>query len=81
MQHQIFAVQNLIDEQVAAGQQQCVCFLDLTAAYDRLSRPLLREVLRRLGVHGAMLAVVQAMYSSATVALRVDRRRGPQDHL
>ena len=58
VRHQVFAVRHLIDKQVAAGQKLFVCFLDLTAAYDRVSRPLLWEVPRLLGVHGAMLAVV-----------------------
>ena len=58
VRHQVFAVRHLIDKQVAAGQKLFVCFLDLTAAYDRVSWPLLWEVPRRLGVHGAMLAAV-----------------------
>ena len=78
VQRQIFAVQHLIDKQVPAGQKLIGCFLELTAAYDRVSRPLLWEVLGRLGVHGAMLAAVQAMYSSATVAARDYRRQGPE---
>ena len=55
-----------------------VCFLDPVAAYDRGSQPLPRDVLRRLGIHGAVLAAVQAMYSCATVAVRVRRRQGPE---
>ena len=83
MQHQIFAVQHLINKQVAAGQKLFVCFLDLTAAYDRVTRPLLwvREVPRRLGVHGAMLAAVQAMYSSALLRSGSIADRGLSCHL
>ena len=51
--------------------------LDLKSAYDRVSRPLLWLVLQRLGIHGRMLAAIQALYSTATVAVRINGRRGP----
>ena len=40
-------------------------------------RTLLWQALQRLGVHGRMLAAVQALYSTATVAVRVQGQRGP----
>ena len=71
---------------MAENQKMFSCLLDLTAAEDRVSMPLLwdecsgvfRTVLKCLGVHGALLAAVQAMYSSATAVIRVHPRQGPQ---
>ena len=51
--------------------------LDLNAAHDRVPRPLLWDVLRRLGIQGAVLAAVQAVYGSATLAVTVGRRQEP----
>ena len=65
-------------QQAAARQQLLVCLLNLMAAYDRVSRPLLWDVLGRLSIHGAVLAAVQAIYGSATIAIRVGRRQGPE---
>ena len=51
----ISTLQYLLSKQQAARQQLFVCFLDMEAAYDRVSRPLLWDVLRHLGIHGALL--------------------------
>ena len=74
--HQIFGLQQLFDRQQAAGQLLNVCFLDLRGAYDRVSRPVLWQVLQRLGIHGRMLAAVQSLYATAEVAVKVGGRTG-----
>ena len=75
--HQIFALQHLIDRQQHDRSQLFVCMWDLKGAYDRVSRPLLWQVLQRLGVTGAMLGAVQSLYSNASVSVRVAGRHGP----
>ena len=75
--HQGFALQQLIDRQKRRGQPLYVCQLDLQGAYDRVSRPLLWQVLARLGVQGRMLAAIQGLYASASIAINVGGRHGP----
>lgn len=74
--HQLFTLQHFIDR----ARHDCLplfcCFLDLEGAFDRVPRPLLWEVLRRLGVHGAMLGAIQSLYADATVAMNIGGRTG-----
>ncbi len=58
----------------AAARAPFCCFLDLKGA-DEVPRPLLWEALRRLGVHGDMLAAVQALYAGAGYAVHIGGRR------
>ena len=75
--HQLFTLEHLRQRQQHSGQRLYVCFLDLKGAFDRVSRPLLWEALERLGLHGRMLAAVQALYSTASIAVRLQGRAGP----
>ena len=76
--HQGFALQQLIDAQQQRSKKLYVCLLDLKGAYDRVNRALLWQVLQRLGVGRCMLAAVQSLYSSASVAVRIGGRHGPK---
>jgi hypothetical protein len=75
--HQLFALTHLRDWQRARGCELYVCFLDLEGAYDRVSRPLLWKVLRRLGVGPTFLGAVRRLYRTASVAIRILGRCGP----
>ena len=75
--HNLFLLQHFADRQLARREPMYVCFLDLRAAYDRVSRLLLWRVLQRLGIGGRMLAAVQSLYSNCTVAVQVEGRVGP----
>ena len=74
--HQIFAFQHLVDHARLHKQPLFCCFLDLKGAYDRVLRRVLWAALQRLGVHGQMLAAVQALYAHAQYAIHVNGRRG-----
>ena len=74
--HSIFALQHFIDGAQANGQQLYTCFLDLQGAYDRVQRPLLWQVLQRLGVHGPMLAALQSLYENSGLAIKINGRSG-----
>ena len=47
-----------------------VAFLDIKQAYDTVSRPILLQLLRSLGVGGLMLAYITAFLSNRTSAVR-----------
>lgn len=76
--HHIFALQHMIDHAHLEKQPLYVCFLDLKGAYDNVPRPLLWEVLQRLGIHGEMLGAIQSLYSNCTVTMKVGGRCGPR---
>ena len=75
--HQLFTLQHLSERQKQRRQQLYVCFLDLKGAFDRVARNLLWQALQRLGLHGRMLAAVCSLYSTATIAVRVQGQQGP----
>jgi hypothetical protein len=47
-----------------------VVFVDFKKAFDTISRPLLWQKLRHLGIHGRVLASLVALYSGATARVR-----------
>ena len=74
--HGVFALQHFVDMAKADGQQLYTCFLDLKGAYDRVQRPLLWQVLQRLGLHGPMLAAVQSLYKDSGLTININGRSG-----
>jgi hypothetical protein len=50
--------------------------LDLKSAYDSVHRPLLREVLGRLGIYGRMLAALKSLYATSSMAIEAGGRVG-----
>jgi len=74
--HPVFTLQHLFDRARHRREPLFCCFLDLQGAYDRVPRPLLWEALARLGLHGAMPAAIQSLYTNAAYAISVGGRRG-----
>ena len=52
------------------------CFLDLKSAYGHIQRPLLWNVLAKLGLHGGMLAAIKSLYDNCTFAVNLPGRTG-----
>ena len=75
--HQLFSLQHLSERQRQRRQRLFVCFLDLKGAFDHVPRPLLWQILQRLGIHGKMMAATRSLYSTAAIAVRIQGRRGP----
>ena len=69
--HQLFSLQHLTERQRQRRQRLYVCFLDLQGAFDRVPRQVLWQALQRLGLHGAMLAGISSLYSTAAIAIRL----------
>ena len=70
--HNLFALQHAIDKSRRNRMPLYCCFVDLTAAFDRVPRSLLWERLRSCGVSGQMLAAIQALYSDAHIVINID---------
>ena len=80
--HHLFTLQHLIDSSRLHRRPLFACFVDLTAAYDCVQRPLLWEALRRKGVLGTMLTALQGLYTDGSIAMKVGGRVGePQPSL
>lgn len=76
--HQLFTLQHFIDHQRAQKQPLFCCFVDLKGAYERVSRPLLWEALKRLGISGQMLGAVQSLYENSDVSMNIEGKTGQQ---
>ena len=70
-QHDLFALRHMIDEAQGNGKQLYTCFLDHKGAYDRVQRPLLWQVLQRLGIHGVMLKAIQSLYTDSGLTIHI----------
>ena len=73
--HQLFIVQHLIDW--ARGVTPLhFAFLDLSKAYDRVSRFQLGIILEQLGIKGDFLHAVQAVINTTMLAVKIESRHG-----
>jgi hypothetical protein len=74
--HQLFVVQHLLD-MVGNHSPLVFAFLDLSKAYDKLTRPHLWIALERLGLPTQFLGALRALLDNTWYAIRVEGRRGP----
>ena len=76
-EHQIFALQHLIDECRRKKLPLFACFLDFSKAYDTVPRDLLWHVMRSIGVPEQFVAAVQSMYLDIRCMVAVSGVVGP----
>ena len=74
--HPVLTLQRFIDKQFHSSCPLFCCFFDLKSAYDHVQRPLLWNVLAKLGVHGRMLAAIKSLYQDCTFAINLSGRTG-----
>ena len=67
-----FVLQHVIEKYRSLKKPVYAAFIDFRKAYDSVSRPLLWECLRGLGVHGRALSVLQSMYSDVRLRVRLE---------
>ena len=75
-QHNLLALRHMIDEAHSNGKHLYTCFLDPKGAFDRVQRPLLWQVLQRLGIHGVMLRAIQSLYKDSGLTIHINGKRG-----
>ena len=72
----LFALQHAIDRTRQRRRPLYCCFVDLTAAFDRVPRHLLWQRLQSRGVSGRMLLAIQALYRDARIVVKVNGHVG-----
>ena len=75
-EQQLFLLRHFIDRSRFQKQPLFAAFVDLKKAYDSVQHDLLWASLRRLGVHGSMLAAVQSLYDGGTMRMKISGRAG-----
>ncbi len=74
--HHLFALRHFIDHARLAKRALYTCFVDLQKAYDTVQHELLWGRLRQIGVSPRMLAAVQSLYATGTLAMKIDGTAG-----
>ena len=73
--HQLFIVQHLIDWAQGVTPLH-FAFLDLSKAYDRVSRLKLGKVLEQLGIRGDFLDAIQAVIDTTVLTVKIEGNHG-----
>jgi hypothetical protein len=68
--HHALTLHTLVQQALNNNTVLHVAFIDFKKAFDTISRPLLWQKLRHLGIHGRVLASLMALYSGATARVR-----------
>ena len=71
-----FVLQHICERYAGAGLPLYGVFIDFRKAYDRVVRELMWGALQSLGVHGRMLAALQAMYAQVSMQVRLGGQLG-----
>ena len=74
--HHLFALRHFIDRALITSRALYICFVDLQKAYDTVQHALLWGRLRLNGVGPRMLAAIQSLYASGTLAMKVGGTAG-----
>jgi len=78
--HQLFLLQHLINKHAHHRKPLYGLVVDLKSAYDLVVHSVLWELLQRMGVHGKFLRVLQALYDSALIAVKINGQYGAAVH-
>lgn len=66
-----FVVNHVIERYQRRKKPVYAAFIDFRKAYDSVSRPLLWECMRGLGVHGRFMTTLEGMYADVQLRVRV----------
>lgn len=73
--HQLFVVQHLLDWAMGVTPLH-FAFLDMSKAYDRVSRLKLGQVLEQVGIKGDFLYAIQAVINTTMLAVKIEGKHG-----
>ena len=77
-EHQIFALNNFIEDCRRRKKPLFACFVDFTKAYDSVPRHLLWQVMGAIGVPAQFVRAVQSMYHDVSCMVNIGGALGPQ---
>ena len=63
---QIFLLKNIIKKYISQNKYIYTCFVDFKKAFDSIWRKALVEKMRKLGINGTFLNIVESIYNSTT---------------
>ena len=72
----IFLLSTFIDEQLEAGNDAFIAFIDFTAAFDSVSHKFLDESLAKMGASVQSRALFRTIYDNAKGQIRVRNKDG-----
>ena len=69
---QIWAVRQVVEKSLEHHSELCLCFIDLSKAYDSVNREALMAVLRKYGVPGHTVSLVEQMYAGTWCRVKLE---------
>ena len=73
--HQLFVIQHLLDWAMGVTPLH-FAFLDMSKAYDRVSRLKLGQILEKAGIQGDFLYAIQAVINSTMLTVKIEDKHG-----
>jgi hypothetical protein len=74
----IFMLRHLVDKATINDKHLFTAFIDFKKAYDSVPRELLWRCLRKLGMHGPFIDILEQMYSSVRLQVKLDSTLGAE---
>ena len=69
---QIWAIRQLVEKTLEHRSELCLCFIDLSKAYDSVNREALMVVLRKCGVPDHMVKLIAQMYAGTWCQVKME---------
>ena len=69
---QIWAFRQLVEKSLEHRSELCLCFIDLSKAYDSVNREALMAVLRKYGVPTHTVSLVEQMYAGTWCQVKME---------
>jgi len=74
----IFMLRHLVDKAQMSDKHLFTAFIDFKKAYDSVPRALLWRCLKKLGIHGSLMEILEQMYSSVRLQVKLDNVMGAE---
>ena len=69
---QIWAIRQLVEKSLEHQSELCMCFIDLSKAYDSVNREAMMAVLRKYGVPSHMVSLIEQLYAGTWCQVKME---------